>query len=128
MLGGPVNNSLTALSSHVDDVCLRFQDSLKKASSTEQLPELEGFLADTQEPLRSELLRELVGLEVDYRRRLGENPQAEEYLARFPALNRPWLDNLFGTEGRSTGWTTLDSGWTTMDSGLSTRGTAPPPS
>jgi serine/threonine protein kinase len=36
-------------------------------------------------------LRELIALEVDYRRLAGEQPRVEEFLARFPALDRAWL-------------------------------------
>jgi WD40 repeat protein len=47
---------------------------------------IEDYLADTPEPDRSLLLRELVALELDYRRQAGENPRPEEYHDRFPEL------------------------------------------
>ena len=65
MVVNSMNNSITQLSAYVDDVCLHFEDSLKKASFANERPELEGFLRDTEEPLRSQLLHELVRLEVD---------------------------------------------------------------
>src|SRR5262249_8332694 len=38
------------------------------------------------------LLRELVVLEIAYRRQRGEEVRPEEYQARFPELDAPWLD------------------------------------
>jgi hypothetical protein len=66
----------------INEVCNRFE----LAWQTGPRPRLEDFLGDTPEPERSALLRELIALDIDYRRRAGENPTAEEYHARFPAL------------------------------------------
>jgi superkiller protein 3 len=52
-----------------------------------QRPCLEDYLGDTPEPERSALLRELVALDLDYRRQAGEDPQPEDYRARFPGLD-----------------------------------------
>ena len=38
-----------------------------------------------------DLRRELIRLEVAYRRRGGESPQPKEYLDRFPELDMAWL-------------------------------------
>src|SRR5262245_16946003 len=67
----------------VDEVCDRFEDAWKAG----QRPRIEDYLADRPEPERSALLRELVVLDIDYRRRQGEDPRAEEYRQRFPALD-----------------------------------------
>src|SRR5262249_18291169 len=56
-----------------------------------QRPSIEGYLADAQGPLRSTLLRELVKLDVEYRRRAGESPSPENYRDRFPDLGPAWL-------------------------------------
>ena len=41
------------------------------------------------------LVRELILLEVFYRRRGGELPRIEEYSGRFPALDESWLVKVF---------------------------------
>jgi eukaryotic-like serine/threonine-protein kinase len=46
-------------------------------------PRLEDFLGDAAGPVRSYLLRELLRVELEYRRRRGEAPRQEEYLPRF---------------------------------------------
>jgi hypothetical protein len=51
-----------------------------------QRPRIEDYLAGAAPPEQPELLRELVALEIDYRRKAGEDPSADEYRARFPAL------------------------------------------
>src|SRR5262245_582305 len=43
------------------------------------------------EQLREAVVRELVRNDILYRRRAGEVPAAEEYLDRFPGLDRAWL-------------------------------------
>src|SRR5262249_6369589 len=50
-----------------------------------QGPRIEDYLAGTPEPWRALLFRELLGLELEYRRRAGEQPNSEEYHTRFPA-------------------------------------------
>jgi tetratricopeptide (TPR) repeat protein len=47
-------------------------------------PRIEDHLAGVPEAERPALLRELLLLELDYRRLAGERPGGEEYLARFP--------------------------------------------
>ena len=65
---------------HVDDACLRFE----AAWQADQRPAIETYLGAAPEPGRSLLLRELLGLELAYRRRRGERPAPEEYGPRFP--------------------------------------------
>src|SRR5262249_16748472 len=66
-----------------DEVCLRFEAAWREGGQ----PRIEDFLAAAPEPERPGLLRELVGLEIDYRRLRGENPRPEDYRDRFPALD-----------------------------------------
>src|SRR5205823_5829422 len=54
-------------------------------------PAIEDFLVESAEPERSQLLRELVLLEVHYRRGRGEDCQAQGYRVRFPDLEPAWL-------------------------------------
>jgi serine/threonine-protein kinase len=69
----------------IDQICNRFED----AWAAGQRPHLEDYLEAVPPPERTDLLRELVLLEVYYRRQNGEGPQAEEYHSRFPELPRP---------------------------------------
>jgi serine/threonine-protein kinase len=71
-------------------VCDRFEAACKAG----ERPSIEEHLAAVPEPERAALLRELIPLEIDYRRLAGEQPAADEFLARFPALDRPWIESL----------------------------------
>jgi serine/threonine protein kinase/formylglycine-generating enzyme required for sulfatase activity len=57
---------------------------------------MEDFLGEATEPDRTELVHELIGLEVEYRRRRGEEPRPEEYQCRFPDLDSQRLAGAFG--------------------------------
>jgi serine/threonine-protein kinase len=72
-----------SLMGRVDEVCDRFEAAWKAG----ERPNIEECLGDVTGPARSILLLELIALEVDYRRRQGEAPQPEEYVARFSALH-----------------------------------------
>src|SRR5262245_47320502 len=75
------------LARHVDQVCSRFEAAWKVG----QRPHLEDYLPVDPEGERSALLSGLIPLEAEYRRRLGEEPAAEEYHRRFPAVDPVWL-------------------------------------
>ncbi len=45
---------------------------------------IEEYLVGAAEELQAHILRELIGLELEYRRQNGEKPNSEEYHARFP--------------------------------------------
>ena len=79
-----LRESLTRLG---DAECDRFESAWRAG----RRPRIEDHLAAVPEAQRPALLRELVLLETDYRRLAGEQPSAEEYLARFPGLDRAWL-------------------------------------
>jgi serine/threonine-protein kinase len=76
-----------SLARRVDQVCNRFEAAWKAGGR----PRAEDFLSDVPGPGRAALLRELIALEVYYRRRSGEGCAAEEYRARFPTLDAAWL-------------------------------------
>jgi serine/threonine protein kinase/WD40 repeat protein len=79
----------------INEVCNRFE----LAWQAGQRPRIEDYLGDAAEPERSDLVRELVALDIDYRRQAGEHPSEDEYRARFPALaEAPLLEDL-ATEG-----------------------------
>src|SRR5262249_41665227 len=84
------------LSRLLDEVCDRFEAAWKAAhprsgSPAGARPLIEEYLADIPGPQRLTLLRELILLEVDYRRRADGRPCLEDYLARFPELDAAWL-------------------------------------
>jgi WD40 repeat protein len=75
----------------IDAVCDRFEAAWKAAAAGEA-PRIEDYLDAVPEGERAALLQELVLLDVHYRARRGERPRPEEYGARFPALDREWLE------------------------------------
>jgi tetratricopeptide (TPR) repeat protein len=64
----------------VDDVCARFEDAWRKG----QRPSPQEFLAAADGPERAELLRELLRLDIHYRRGGGERVSADDYEGHFP--------------------------------------------
>jgi serine/threonine protein kinase len=64
----------------VDELCERFEAAWRAG----QRPRMEDYLGDVPEPERSELLRELLSLELACRRQKGEPPTPDEYRQRFP--------------------------------------------
>jgi WD40 repeat protein len=71
----------------VNQVCNRFEAAWK----TGPAPRLEDFLAEVADSGRSALLRELLVLDVHYRRQRGDAPHPEDYQERFSNLGLPWL-------------------------------------
>jgi serine/threonine protein kinase len=69
----------------VNAACEPFEQAWKAG----QRPRIEDYLGDTPQSERSALLRELIALDIYYRRQAGEDPQPEEYRARFPELDLP---------------------------------------
>jgi tRNA A-37 threonylcarbamoyl transferase component Bud32 len=78
---------------HIDQVCNQFEQAWRAG----QRPRIEDYAAGAEGPGQAALVRELLPVEVDYRRRAGETSHAAEYQARFPALDPAWLAELFGT-------------------------------
>src|SRR5262249_16182962 len=66
-------------------------DRLEKAWQAGQRPLLEEYVAEVPETAAAVLLRELILVDVLYRRRAGEAVQPADYQARFPALDAAWL-------------------------------------
>src|SRR5437588_325661 len=65
---------------HLDQAC----DAFEAAWQAGQRPTIEQFLVEAPAAVRQPLLRELMELEVAYRKRRGEQPTLGEYLRRFP--------------------------------------------
>src|SRR6516165_10472059 len=64
----------------VDPICDRFEEDWLAGRH----PQIEEFLDRVPQADRPALLGELLGLELDYRLRRGEHPEAEDYRRRFP--------------------------------------------
>ena len=75
-----------------DQVCDQFEAAWKAAGPR---PRFDDFLADVPPAQWSDLLRELLILDLDYRRQLGESPTLEEYRAAYPALELDRFASLF---------------------------------
>jgi serine/threonine protein kinase/Tfp pilus assembly protein PilF len=86
-------SSLVSLAERVDAVCYRFE----KAWRTGKRPRIEDYLVGVADIDRPALLRELVPLDADYRRRAGEQPRRDEYMARFPDLAPDCLTDVSAT-------------------------------
>ncbi len=77
--GSNPSTSLEAVR-RIDEACDRFEELLQRGDR----PRIEGFLDAEPEPSRDSLLQALLDVELEYRRAWGEQPRADEYLARFP--------------------------------------------
>src|SRR5438552_2235605 len=79
------------LMQRIDPLCSAFEAACQAAGTSGSLPILEKFLAECAESDRGVLLRELIILEVHYRRLRGGPVHARDYTARFPNLDLTWL-------------------------------------
>ncbi|MCY2992212.1 MAG: serine/threonine-protein kinase [Planctomycetota bacterium] len=82
MAEGSVPDDVLSLAAQrlIDHHCQAFEQAWGSGPS----PALEQFLGETAEPLRAALLRELLLIELAYRRQAGQQPRREEYASRFP--------------------------------------------
>ena len=81
-----------------DRTCLRFEDAWKAGGR----PRFDDFLTEFSPADWPDLLRELLILDLVYRRQLGENPTLEGYRAEYPALDFAPLADLLATASQST--------------------------
>src|SRR5439155_5853237 len=68
----------------LEEGCARFERGWQAAGSGGLPPRIEEYLGNAAGAERLALLRELLLLDVHYRRRRGENPGANYYAARCP--------------------------------------------
>jgi serine/threonine-protein kinase len=80
-----------SLTDRVDEACDRFEAAWLAGTR----PRIEDYLPETAGPERESYLRELLTLELAYRRRDGERPHYEDCAARFPE-HRSVVAALFG--------------------------------
>jgi WD40 repeat protein/Flp pilus assembly protein TadD len=83
---GPVRPSPSA-ARRADAVCDRFEAAWRAG----ERPRLEPFCREVPEAEQPALLRLLVEVDIECRRRCGERPCADEYRNRFPDLDSVWL-------------------------------------
>ncbi len=82
-----LNSLPPAVGLWLHDVCNRFEAAWRDG----RRPRLEEYLGDASEPGRSPLLRELILLDVEYRRQQGEAAHANDYCLFFPTEPPDWL-------------------------------------
>jgi WD40 repeat protein/tRNA A-37 threonylcarbamoyl transferase component Bud32 len=83
-----------ALGRQLDEVCNRFEAVWRSGcldANGRGRPSLDEALAGVGRDLYPVLLRELVLLDVYYRRQAGEQPSVADYLSRFQDLDARWL-------------------------------------
>src|SRR5215471_10772597 len=68
------------LARRVEEVCKRFETARRAG----QRPRIEHYIADSDEPERSILLRELLALELEYNAKQGERQTPQDYEYLFP--------------------------------------------
>jgi hypothetical protein len=78
----------------IDAVCGRFEEEWKAVASGGPRPAIEAYLVAAAQSERAALLRELLALELHYRKQWGERPTREEYRPRFPEHGE-LLESLF---------------------------------
>ena len=91
----------------IDRVCDRFETAWRAG----QRPTIDEYLGEVAEPVRSELLRELLATELECRLSAGELPLATDYQSRFPG-DVALVEAAFGRAGSLPGATagTVDQG------------------
>jgi WD40 repeat protein/tetratricopeptide (TPR) repeat protein len=76
---------------YLEEACARFEGAWQAAGAEGDPPRVGDYVGDTTQPGAGPLLRELVLLDLHYRRRRGERPGADDYAACCPSLDRAWL-------------------------------------
>jgi serine/threonine-protein kinase len=98
----------------LDRVC----DAFESAWRSRCRPAIEPAVAALSDDVRSAAVRELIELDIYYRRRAGEHPVPADYAGRFPDLDPAWLYRVtrldapvpstvtmtFGSDGTTEGW------------------------
>ncbi len=83
----------------LDDIC----DAFESAWVSGDTPVVERFLGDIEEPDRTELLSELIRVDVHYRRQGGETPTPADYAHRFPTLSPAFWSRAIGAPHSQVG-------------------------
>jgi serine/threonine-protein kinase len=83
-----------SVSRRVDEACDRFEAAWNAGGP----PRLEDFMGAPEAPERSALLRELVVLDIFYRRQQRRECRPQDYTNRFPDLDPAWLASVFAPD------------------------------
>jgi hypothetical protein len=78
----------------IDQICDRFEAAWNTVAPGGPGPQIDDYLGDIPEPERGAVLRHLVALDLDYRRRNGETPLPSDYQRRYPGLSDRLLADL----------------------------------
>jgi serine/threonine protein kinase/WD40 repeat protein len=93
----------------VDEVC----DAFESAWQVGNRPSIEGAIAGLTGETRLAAVRELIELDIFYRRKSGDHPTATDYSARFHDVDPSWLIRVTGESGSSNGTVTAAGETTT---------------
>jgi serine/threonine-protein kinase len=85
------------LARRVDQICDRFEAAWQAAATSEKPPQLESFLDGITGAERDALLRELVPLDVCYRRLRQETIDPQPYSALFSTVEDSWLKEVLAS-------------------------------
>jgi hypothetical protein len=108
------------LARRLDEVCNRFESAWRTGGR----PCLDDFLGGSDE-LHPVLLRELILLDIHYRRQAGDRPRAEDYRPRCAGLESGWLAEAL-TETNSVTPAVGPSGEDTCDATTPAEASPPP--
>lgn len=87
------------LAQRIDAACDRYEEAWQRDEQPSLAETVRGWSADEQRPL----LRELLPLDILYRRKRGETPSVEDYRRDFPELETTWLESLLAPTSSGSG-------------------------
>jgi WD40 repeat protein len=90
----------------LEEVCARFEADWRAAGTDQSPPRPEDYLGQVEGREHQALLRELLLLDLYYRRQRGEPAAPADYIVRFPALDPECLENGRGASVEATTSTT----------------------
>jgi serine/threonine-protein kinase len=79
------------MSKAFEDACDGFEAAWKAARTGGERPRIEDYLEIVPESEWTDLLKALVGLDLDYRFEVGESPRVADYIKRFRSVGETWL-------------------------------------
>ena len=86
----------------INQIC----DAFESAWVAGRRPAISDYLPRAAEALQGKLVRDLIDIELFYRRRQGESPQVDAFLEQFPEVGAAWLKEIAerGPEPGAAGW------------------------
>jgi serine/threonine protein kinase len=100
----------------IEGACARFETAWQAAGADGSPPRLEDYVGAATGRERSELLRELLRLDLHYRGRRGEQPAAADYEARWPEDASAVRDAFSALPRAGSAETTTDEGTAVLTS------------